>query len=40
MWIKHLLKQFGQKGREKKQKVYVGLVYLEKPYYNVNREII
>ena len=35
-----ILKQIGEKAREKQRKVYVGFIDLEKPYNRVNREAL
>ena len=35
-----LLKQIGEKAREKKRRVYVGFIDLEKAYDRVNREAL
>ena len=34
------LKQIGEKAREKKNRVYVGFIHLEKVYDRVNREAL
>ena len=34
------LKHIGEKVREKKRRIYVGFIYLEKAYYKVNMEVL
>ena len=41
-WVNQIfiLKQIGEKAKERKRKVYVGFIYLEKAYNRVNREAL